>query len=149
MDLLLLYITVKTTPLRENDDLCWKTEKGQRKTLKTGHNIFSRSQFACGLGILVAPTFFPYSYKVYFMKVRCTYIWRGQGCVSKGTNVPELQRILRVDFDQFKVLASCLKNDVELSRNCEVETHHCCRPIYQSGLHYQTYRWMFGISKSI
>ena len=61
MDLLLLYITVKTTPLRENDDLCWKTEKGQRKTLKTGHNIFSRSQFTCGLGILVAPTFFPYS----------------------------------------------------------------------------------------
>ena len=31
MDLLLL-ITVKTmTPLRENDDLCWKTEKGQKK----------------------------------------------------------------------------------------------------------------------
>ena len=49
------------TPLRENDDLCWKTEKGQKKAWKTGHNIFSGSQFACGLGILVAPTFFPYS----------------------------------------------------------------------------------------
>lgn len=51
------------------------------------------------------------------MKVRCKYIWRGQGCVSKRTNVPELQRILRVHIDQSKVLACCLKNDVELSRN--------------------------------
>ena len=37
--------------------------------------------------------------------------------------MPELRRILRVHFDQSKVLACCLKNDVELSRNCEVETH--------------------------
>ena len=58
MELLLLYITVKTmTLLREKDNLRWKTEKGQKKTLKTGDNIISRSQFACGLGILVAPTF--------------------------------------------------------------------------------------------
>ena len=61
---LLLYITAC-----KNDDptstgkrrFVLEDRKRSEKTLKTGHNIFSRSQFACGLGILVAPTFFPYS----------------------------------------------------------------------------------------